>query len=258
MELEIIKKDVYQKIQSIFDKYFPLEKEFDEQILEIRKHFLAAIEGEFDFYRRPLADHLNHYHSWGIDDKIVRDRVQIKFNEAYIKTNSWVEKHFFEKDSLFSCLGSQEWKEKVVEEIAPQNLTYQWQLIENVGRYLKTEDLTKVKKYYINIFDSSHCLQPNQKKTNDYKYRVLIYLITSDRIITTSINNEKVLRNTEHIIQKDLKKVEIVDETTLQFHYHGLHDPDNLYLDSFEVASALRKEITLLRESRFDKPHTKR
>lgn len=257
MEIENVKKETHQKLQIISGEEFPLEKEFDEQILEIRKHFLVAIEGEL----RPDYDRVDEYTSWGISQEYIREKVQTKFYETYTKTNSWLEKLFLgeNRPALFACFGMPEWKEQIMKRISTRyiNLKYQWQLIENVGKYLKSEDITKVKKNYINILDKYNQILTGKKRLDNSEFTVLIYLITPDRIIPMYINNEKIISSTERIIKKDLKKVELVNETYIQFHYHGLHKPDVLHLDSYEIAIDLRKEITKLRENNFNKPYPK-
>lgn len=257
MELENITKTIHQKIQKLTGEYFPLESDFDEQMIEIRKHYLAALEGQFKPKDLQNSLKMNEHASFGIESAKLRETVINKFNQTFLKTDSWVHNNFnIDKNNhLFYHLLSPDWKNEIVRCNPFYNLKkHQWTTIEKAIKYLKSEELNKVTKYFVNIVDSQFNLLCFNSYGLEYNFTLLIYLITSERIITTYINKEKVILSTEHIIKKDLKKVEIVDETKVLFHYHGLHNADVLYVDSYEQAVEVRKRITELRENKFNKP----
>jgi len=259
MELENIRKTIHQKIQNLTGEAFPLENDFDEQILEIREHYLAALDSQFHPKDvKSLRKYLNERSNFGIESEKLRESVRNKFNQTFIRTDSWVHKNIDDNwTSEYYYLVSPDWKKEITDGYPFYPLNDQWAIIEKTIKYLKSEELNKVRKCFVNIVDRNYYPVPEKAMGFYSDYILLIYLITSERIITTYINKEKVILSTEHIIKKDLKKVEIADETKVQFHYHGLHQPDVLLLDSYELAIEVRKEITELRENKFNIPYTK-
>jgi hypothetical protein len=163
--------------------------------------------------------------------------------------------------------------ETIIRKNEIEKFKYYLKIINNAEIYLRSEELSKFRKYFINIFshDSFHNwrtfdqekslkgvepkfyrMTPNDDEYSHSKIILIIYLISEKRIIKLSLNDEKLITSEEHIIQKDLKKVEINNNREVYFHYHGLHVPDILVMDSYEAAVNLRKEISELRENKFN------
>lgn len=261
MELENITKIIHQKIQNQTREYFPLESDFDEQMVEFREHYLTALESYIQAKNGKSQLDMNPNSSFGIGSEKLRETVRNKFNQTFKKTDSWLHNNLDDKTHLYYHLLSPDWKKELVRNNPFYCLKkYHWATIEKANKYLKSEELNKVRKCFVNIVDinsSSNSYSLSQSHSFDSDFTLLIYLITSERIITTRLNKEKVILSTEHIIKKDLKKVEIKNETKVEFHYHGLHDPDILHLDSYELAIEVRKEVTELRENKFSNSNSK-
>ena len=82
-----------------------------------------------------------------------------------------------------------------------------------------------------------------------------IFLITEKRILSIA-SGEDFIRFSDYLIQKDIKKVEIVNEhyekqIEILLHYHGFHDPEKIVLDNYPTAVNLRKQISELREEKY-------
>ena len=260
MELENIIKTIHQKIQNQTKENFPLERDFDELMAEIREHYLTALETHIQSKNGKRQLDMNPGSSFGIGSEKLRETVRNKFNQTLKKTDFWLHNNLDDKSHLYYHLLSPDWKNELVRNEPFYCLKKHWATIEKAIKYLKSEELNKVRKCFVNIVDInsySNSYSLSQSHSFNYNYTLLIYLITSERIITTLLDKEKVILSTEHIIKKDLKKVEIKNETKVEFHYHGLHDPDILHLDSYELAIEVRKEVTELRENKITNSNSK-
>jgi hypothetical protein len=260
MELENIIKNIHQKIQNQTKEYFPLERDFDEQMGEIREHYLTALETHIKAKNGTSQLDMNPGSSFGIGSEKLRKIVRNKFNQTFKKTDGWLYTNLNDKNHLYYHLISTDWKNELVRNDPFYCLKKQWATIDKAIKYLKSEELNKVRKCFVNLVDInsySNSYSLSHSHSFNSNFTLLIYLITSERIITTLLNKDKVILSTEHIIKKDLKKVEIKNETKVEFHYHGLHDPDILHLDSYELAIEVRKEVTELRESKFTNSNSK-
>lgn len=248
-----IRKTIHEKIKQAWEQDFILEEDFDRQLSAIKTNLLIAIEEA----KKSLGDNiLETYREMAEKRRNINDTV-LKF---YDRTNSWVENRYWnevdwnrESSRLNSYgigsglplgLGLPAWKressplnfyetDKIKSAEKRENAKF-WELIRFAQKCLKGEDLSKTIRYFVNITGWTS---------------MVIYLISKNRIVRLEIKDNSCNSN-EHIIQKDIKKVEVYNEY-VHFHYHGLHDAETLVMDNYEAAVNLRKEISELRESKF-------
>lgn len=239
-----IKKTIQEKIKQSLGVDFILEEDFDRQLSAIKTNLLTAIEeakkilGDniLETYYATFSYSWGHYTGMAEKGRNINDTV-LKF---YHRTNSRLEnRDWNEGDSRkeFSPLNFyQSDKIKSAEKHEYGNFR---ELIRFAEKCLKGEDLSETIRYFINITSWES---------------MIIYLISKNRITKLEIEKRAYgdicCSSNEHIIQKDIKKVEVYNQR-IYFHYHGLHDPDILIMDNYEAAVNLRKEISELREKRF-------
>jgi hypothetical protein len=247
--IEEVKKSIYNKIKFLSGRDFMMEEDFNLQIADIKRNYIAAFEECKELLGLTDIDCLT--------DSISNDEL-MKMNESfkryYINTNSSLEKKWSKyEDSpiVFYYLFSQREKEfrsghRVI-----------WDLIQNAEKYIKSENLSEIKCYFINFQDNSHRITKRICNTENSltfsgEFDLIIYLISDKRIIKLVIDDKKLISSKENIVQKDLKKIEIGSDVCVFFHYHGLHDPDLLVMDDYESAVDLRRKISDLREMKFN------
>jgi len=237
--IEEIVARIYEVTSESFNDFIS-EDDFNNQISEIRANYMAALEKvKIKYGNKKLEDYNNNK----LDISKSRE-INFIINDTYKRTNSLFENLIWDYKSPLNfnklSVFAEEYKEK---------FQVCWEVIHNAERYLNSEISGDINSYYINILDCNHQLFKKNYTNYDLEGIILmIYLISTRRIIKLLINKDRLMTSSEHIIQKDFKKVEIYNDVQVCFHYHGLHDPDVLFMDNYESAVSLRKIISELRE----------
>ncbi len=78
---------------------------------------------------------------------------------------------------------------------------------------------------------------------------VNLFRITSNLFIKLTISENMITERLEHIIVKDIKRLEVIDNE-LNVHFHGLHYPESIKLDDYSSALKLQNHLTMLRNKR--------
>ena len=267
--LEQLLITLHEKIQFVTGDKFFFEKDFNEGREKIVSNYISAIEEakkkSSNKILQPFLRSMKYYPDakvWKID----MEEANKIFEQYYIKTDTILEKIMWNEFAplwfrIFvnnTCT----WEERFKKEYL-----YYITIMEKAEEYIKCEDLSKVTRFYINlIVDENPRLDyvtKNSEKSikgvyyNDYDKKfvvcpffVKIYLLSSNRIVKIIFDDKKLITSEEHIIQKDLKKVEINNDNAICFHYHGLHAADVLVMDNYGDAVKLRTEISKLREQK--------
>lgn len=258
---EKIINTVCEKIKYLRGEDFPIEKDFYVQLSEIRKHFISALKKETKNIEYSNASDM-FLDTYTRLNPIQRESINKSFKKTYKITNSWLEQFFVsEKLSpyLFALLDT-EWKTRTTSgtingifgsdytQFNSKNIKEYWQMVDATLNYLKPEDLNGINRYLVNILDNRGNLNSAQTIQELKRCQLIIYLIKSNRLLKLVIEAGKLILNCERIIPKDLKMIEILGETKVAIYYHGFQNPDFLYVDSYEDALALRKQMNELRE----------
>jgi len=254
--VEEIKKAILKKVIFVTGHDLILKEDFDNQLSDIMKNFITACDETKSILNWTGIDWFKEK-SHSREDRI---RINETLNKYYKRSNSWVEKWWWQH---------YRWKEDLplglyylfsISESGQENQIadrgYIWDIIQNAEKYLKSENLSEVIKYYVNITNnptrSFLKIYNSEKSFSDLKeFRLIIFLLSNRRIIKLVVDDKQLISSKENIIQKDLKKIEIEQDVNLFFHYHGLHDPDLLVMDDYQSAADLRRKISELREMKF-------
>jgi hypothetical protein len=250
--LDEITKAIHNKIKFVSGFDFPFIVNFDLQLTEIRENYLFAFEQLKNDYNLTDIESLpkGFYHEKRLE-------LYEPFMKYYKKTNSWLEK-YWTKENDNELIGLY-WRFSTNDLNWGLKMEYgdSWGIMDSAVKCLKLENLSEVTTYEINLWQYSHITSyhdeiKNTKGSLDYKkyFQLVLYLISNKRIIKLILSPDNLISSVEHIIQKDLKKIEIKNDLNLYFHYHGLHDPDLLVMDSYQEAVDLRRKITDLRENK--------
>ncbi len=116
--------------------------------------------------------------------------------------------------------------------------------LEKVPIYLNAETIDDKDQIYYSI--------------NSQHY-VSIFILTTKYIINLVVGPDNPLR-TQHIIQRDIKKIEATDRS-VYIHFHGLHNPQVIMVDTYKSAIKLQQHLTDLRDKKpffHDKKQTRK
>jgi len=250
-----IKKSILKKVIFVTGHDLILKEDFDKQLSEIMENYITACEITKSILNWNGLDWFKE-RSHGKEE---RKRINETLAKYYKRNNSWVEEWWWQE---------YKWKEDLplglyylfsLSESGNENQIadrgYIWDIIQNAEKYLKSENLNDVIQYFINISDKPSRYSGrvyNTEKSYRYSkdFRLIIYLLSERRIIQLVIDDKQLISSKENIIQKDLKKIEIINDVNLYFHYHGWHDPDLLIMDDNKSATDLRRKISELRDLR--------
>lgn len=147
------------------------------------------------------------------------------------------------------------------------SIKYFWDYLNKAKFYIQEENLHEIKTCIINISEKRYNFSNlEREKLNSegalsipflscilgqpISYQFHIFLVSDKRIVQLITDDKKLILSEEHIIQKDIKKIEIENETNVFIHFHGLHDPTLIVMDDYKSAVNFRKEISELREKR--------
>jgi hypothetical protein len=171
------------------------------------------------YFDHRFRKHYNWY--WTEKAKVL---VSILSNASqYISAES-----FSEKDLVFVNVGYRDW--------AWENKSYYNEKILNnytvlnngkKSTFVKKADCKKIVETYVDIF-----------------------IITDKYFIKLSLGPSGVIDRTEHIIQRDVKKVNIAENIMLEVYFHGHFDPETIVLDDYKSALQLQRHLTELRQVR--------
>ncbi len=114
-------------------------------------------------------------------------------------------------------------------------------MLEKVKNYLDAETITDKDLIFTNVGG-----------TREKQIYIDVFIITQKYFIRLFINTDNAFDRTEHIIQRDIKKISISD-TEVDVHFHGLHDPLRIIVDDYKVALDLQRHLTSLREFKHSK-----
>jgi hypothetical protein len=123
-------------------------------------------------------------------------------------------------------------------------------LIMNIG-VKETFDKSS-SKYSNNYFDRYKiCLSGKEftfeKKVDEkspYTKAVNIFLINDRKVVNLLVAPDKLLKRSEHLIKKDVKSVNVINDSILEIHYHGHFSPDSIVFDNYPAADELQSFIT--------------
>ena len=79
-----------------------------------------------------------------------------------------------------------------------------------------------------------------------------LFIFTSKYFIKLSLGSDGLIDRREHIIQKDIKNLNIVDNNLLEIYFHGHFDPETIVLDDSKSTMQLQRHLTDLRQIRND------
>ena len=145
-------------------------------------------------------------------------------------------------------------------------------ILSNSIKYLKAENIDLRDKIFVNVgnrdffYAGSGSYHPKLvdrfnviNNKIQYKYcksadckgietkYVDVFIISNKYFVKLSINNKGIIDRVEHIIKRDVKKLNIVGDNMLEIYFHGLFDPEVIVLDSYDEALKLQRHITQLR-----------
>lgn len=251
--LEEVERVTFDKIKFLSEISFILKKDYDEQLQEIKNHFIDACNES-----KSIVD-WDWIEWFKMSNKPDLEIINNAVKQYYKRTNSWLEnwwwQNYHNKERLplifYYVFSLDEWGKELKEKH-----NYLWNISKNLSTALNGENLKEVNSFYVNIADN-----PDKKPSYYYpkyfidkssldklsEFRIIIYLFSNKRIIRLNIQHDGI-DSKENIIQRDIKKIEIINNLYVNIHYHGLHDPDLIIMDNYESAIALRTEISKLRE----------
>jgi hypothetical protein len=250
-------ESICEKIKFVAGDEFLLEEQFEEQLAEIKRNFIEAKETFLNNHKsKILTPYLTNYE---FKDDETTEKANRSFKQFYKKTNSLLENKLWVWDTCYPLW----FRELLISDTSARNqflVKYKNVLatIKNSQKGLNSEELNRVKNYYINIYQREIKNSENSisslsntvpfDKHNKNSFYIIIYLISNDRIIKLCAGSSSITSE-EHIIVKDLKKVTNTN-SEVEFHYHGLHNPDCLAMDTYDEAVKLRILMSELRENR--------
>lgn len=119
-----------------------------------------------------------------------------------------------------------------------------------LGEQEKVENtLALVKKYYAaELTNISDLVITNVDKRDGFYYEVNIFIISQKYITEMSIDEKSLNHRTEHVIQRDIKRIEAKSEH-LYVYFHGIHHPFIIKLDTYEEVIKLQRNLLELRNS---------
>lgn len=251
-------KSVIDKIKFVSGDNIILETDFKEQYALLKNNFIDFVEtikANKDNISEQNFEDLTNPSSYRFSDESRKI-----FNQYFQPTNSFLEKEILNYSyyNLFEYFinNDSRLKQKYVDSYKDVLLG-----LDNIKKALISEGLENIKFFYINICDrddisvlndgiknSQNSLRTLRDNRNNRfnNYAFIVYLLSSKRVLKLEVNHSRIYTE-EHIIQKDIKKV-TNSNTIVEFHYHGLHNPDKLYTDTFEEAVKLRKFVTEMRD----------
>jgi len=177
-------------------------------------------------------------------------------------------KSYITYDSYFNIHFNKYWSEKakILEDIllnAPQfisaesiseddfvfvNVGYRDWIWENKGGY--SEKINNTFTVINNNQRSLYIKKADCKKSRETYTD--IYIISRKYFIKLSLGSKGVIDRTEHIIQRDIKKINIAENIMLEVFFHGHFDPETIILDDYKTALNLQRHLTELRQVRTD------
>lgn len=75
-----------------------------------------------------------------------------------------------------------------------------------------------------------------------------LFILTNKYFVKLSLGSKGVIDRTEHIIQRDVKKLSIVENNKLEVYFHGHFDPETIVLDDYKSALQAQRHLTELRQ----------
>jgi hypothetical protein len=79
---------------------------------------------------------------------------------------------------------------------------------------------------------------------------IKLFIISEKYLIMLSLDENGLNDRIEHIIQKDIKRLNIRHDSTLEVHFHGHHEPLSIDVDDYKSALQLQRHLTELRQVR--------
>ena len=106
-------------------------------------------------------------------------------------------------------------------------------LLKNAPKYIEAEIISDKDLLYINV--------KSEPRAN-------IYIISNKYLMKIALGPNGIIERIEHIIKKDIKRLNITNDSTLEIHFHGHHDPLYIYVDDYKSALQLQRTLTELRQ----------
>jgi hypothetical protein len=150
-------------------------------------------------------------------------------------------------------------------------------IINNVTEVLKAEEILKQDIFYVNVgyrsynFEGRYSYHPKlfdefyvRNKSKSFYFikksdckgikatYADIFIISARYFIKLTLGENGIIDRTQHILARDIKKTNIVDNNKLEIYFHGLYDPETIIMDDYKSALDLQKHLTDLRQVRFD------
>ncbi len=235
-------------------------------------------ESDKNYYRRNFHSSTTSIYHNERDDIIIPDKknprtyltaILLKTKQKRKKDdNSWYSDYYQPFDKDFEHHFHSYWQEKlfVLKDIlnnAPEfvnaetisdkdlafiNVGYRWTYYEGAGSYHpKLQNAFQIINENISFkyYKKADCKDINATFAD-------IFIFTTKYFIKLSLGANGVLDRTEHIIQRDIKKLNIVDNNKLEIYFHGHFDPEIIVLDNYKSALQIQRHLTELRQVRSD------
>lgn len=120
-----------------------------------------------------------------------------------------------------------------------------------LGEQEKVENtLALVKEYYAaELTNISDLIITNADKRDGYYHQVKIHIISQKYITELLIDEKSLNHRTEHVIQRDIKRIEATSEH-LHVYFHGIQYPFIIKFDTYEEVIKLQRHLLELRNSK--------
>lgn len=251
--IENITSELENKIKFVRGLDYPSRLEFESQAKTIMTNYRKAFEssnnssGHSGMTYENIED-LGHWlNSHPTEHRLRRDN-EI-FKEIYAYTNCWTEKQF--TGGLFP-LNLVDLFQFGIESKNLKAFAQSLGLVTNAARYLGCEEVSEAESYVVNLTNGKDILHlENIVPSQNYTVTALIYLMFKKRIVRLEISDKGLKSSKEIIIRRDIKKIEIQDDVYMHLYYHGVHESDVLYLESYKATVKLRKRLTSLRDGAY-------
>lgn len=107
--------------------------------------------------------------------------------------------------------------------------------VANVPKYWEIEDIKAEDLIIINVKSI---------------YQIKLFIINNKYITELEIGNEKLNHRIEHLILKDVKRIEASDEY-IHVYFHGVHLPFSIRLENYKEVIKLQRQLLELRNKPF-------
>ncbi|MEI6767147.1 MAG: hypothetical protein WCM76_16070 [Bacteroidota bacterium] len=241
-----------KKIETVFnhwvEKYNKLGAEKDERVIYYRPntfgsalpYIIGCLMGAQGFhnkwYEEGYLEYVERYHP-------------AFYNEGLNIYNGLIEQHNNDTADIvykkFEAFDSSEFYEGLKEYHQRQGGETK-KIFDHITDKLKYEQITDKDILLINpttVVYKSYMIKDRVEQL------VKIYIISSKYIVCLTFGKDGLANRTEHIIKRDIKKLELERDLDLYIHYHGLHDPQKIVLENYEEAIDLQRFLTQNREN---------